>query len=110
MNMNNANKRCKNYLKAEGYFDPCHNWAHTGILIEKAQLRLTFDINLKQWIAGKLELAEDGETTYVLEELKRQDKNSNIAVVKAFLAYLDSKRENQPSKNFDYDDESFGNH
>ena len=108
MNLNNANKRCKNYLKIEGYFDPCHNWAHTGILVEKAQLRLTFDINQRQWIAGRVELTQDGEASYIPEGMSKQDKVPNIAVVKAFLAYLDSKRPPATNKDFNsYNDKEY---
>jgi|TARA_Y100000310_G_scaffold183453_1_gene183604 hypothetical protein len=111
MNLLKANKRCKNYLRAEGYFDPCHNWAHTGILIQKAMIKLTPDLVTGQWVAGHTEKTQDGEITFVPEEFLVQDKDPNIAVVKAFITYLDSKSKhyNHHEKEENDDDDNIGN-
>lgn len=109
MNLLKANKRCKNYLKTEGYFDPCHNWAHTGILIQKALIRLSPNLATGQWEAGHSERTQDGEVTFVPEEFLVQDKDPNIAVVKAFITYLDSKSKHYNHQVTEDDDDNVGN-
>ena len=96
MNLLKANKRCKNYLKTEGYFDPCHNWAHTGILIQKALIRLSPNLATGQWEAGHSERTQDGEVTFVEVVPLIGDLNVKILLLRSYFLNLFIKNPNVP--------------